>query len=322
VDITDGSGTATVTSGDGRFPFPLPFGWFSLGRLDDLSDEPVSRVRAMGQDLVIWRDGDAVNVFDAYCPHLGAHFAVGGRVEDGCLVCPFHEWTFAPDGTNVDIPYADRANRKARVRTYPTIVRNRNLLFWYHPDPDVEPQWDIPQVVADDAVECLRFNKRVRSVWQELAENSVDMAHFKSVHGMSQAGRMGDMTIDGAVRRVESAQSFKTSKGEFEGAIVSTSYGPGVGVVIFDLMTQVTLISANTPVNDDEIEVRFTLYHAEGDDLAAKIGGAFGAEVERQFDQDIPIWEAKRYVPSPALAPSEKPVTEFRRWATQFYAGV
>ena len=41
---------------------------------------------------------------------------------------------------------------------------------------------------------------------------------------------------------------------------------------------------------------------------------------ERQLDQDIPIWEAKRYVPSPALAPSEKPVTEFRRWATQFYA--
>ena len=96
---------------------------------------------------------------------------------------------------------------------------------------------------------------------------------------------------------MESAQSFKTSKGEFEGAIVSTSYGPGVGVVIFDLMTQVTLISANTPVDDDEIEVRFTLYHAEGDDLAAKIGGAFGAEVERQFDQDIPIWEAKRSCP-------------------------
>jgi hypothetical protein len=205
------------------------------------------------------------------------------------------------------------------VRTYPTIVRNRTLLFWYHPDPAVEPQWEIPDVVAPDAVECLRFNRRVRTVWQELAENSVDMAHFKSVHGMSQAGRMGDMTIDGPLRRVESAQSFQTSKGEFEGAIVSTSYGPGVGVVVFDLMTQVTLISANTPIDEDEIEVRFTLFHAEGDELAGKIGGAFGAEVERQFDQDIPIWEAKRYVPTPALAPSEKPVTEFRRWASQFY---
>ena len=91
MDSTEGSAGATVMSGDGRFPFPLPHGWFSLGRLDDLSNEPVSRARAMGQDLVIWRDGGNINVFDAYCPHLGAHFAVGGRVEDGCLVCPFHE---------------------------------------------------------------------------------------------------------------------------------------------------------------------------------------------------------------------------------------
>ena len=36
------------------------------------------------------------------------------------------------------------------------------------------------------------------------------------------------------------------------------------------------------------------------------------------------VWERdgtrRRYEPSPALAPSEKPVTEFRRWASQFYA--
>jgi hypothetical protein len=61
------------------------------------------------------------------------------------------------------------------------------------------------------------------------------------------------------------------------------------------------------------------MYHAAGDEIASKIGEAFGAEVARQLDQDIPIWEHKRYQPSPALAPNEKPVTEFRRWATQFY---
>jgi len=41
--------------------------------------------------------------------------------------------------------------------------------------------------------------------------------------------------------------------------------------------------------------------------------------VSRQFGEDIPIWENKRYQPSPALAPSERAVTEFRRWAGQFY---
>ncbi len=43
-------------------------------------------------------------------------------------------------------------------------------------------------------------------------------------------------------------------------------------------------------------------------------------EVRRQFEEDMPIWESKRFVATPALAPTERPVTEFRRWASQFYA--
>jgi hypothetical protein len=55
-------------------------------------------------------------------------------------------------------------------------------------------------------------------------------------------------------------------------------------------------------------------------DVGAKIAAPFAGEVGRQFDQDIQIWESKSYLPVPALAPSEKPVTELRKWAAQFYA--
>lgn len=307
-----------------RFPFPMPYGWFAVGRVDELPDEPVATVRYHDKDLVVWRDGEAgdggprYNVFDAYCPHLGAHLGVGGRVEDGCLVCPFHEWTFDPDGTNAAIPYADRPNRKARVRSYPTIVRNGLLLFWHHPDPDVAPEWEVPQALTDANVEVGRYTWTVRSAWQEVSENSVDMAHFRSVHGLERVSPIGDITTDGPVRTVKSVQLFNSARGTFEGALESTSYGPGVGVVHFDLMGRVTLVSSTTPVDPEHVDVRFTLYH-DGDEIAAKIGVGFAAEVSRQFNEDIPIWENKRYQPSPALAPSERPVTEFRRWAAQFY---
>ena len=303
-----------------RYPFPLPFGWSTVARVDELDPAVVTRFRAVERDLVVWNDGADWHVFDAYCPHLGAHLGVGGRVEDGCLVCPFHEWAFDADGANVAIPYADRPNRKARVGSYVTQVRNRHVIFWYHPDQAVGPLWEIPDALPDDAVECMRFTRRIKTVWQELAENAVDLAHFVSVHGMSKMGEMGHIELDGPRRTVRSKQSFQTSKGEFEGAIESSSYGPGIGVVTFELMSKVTLISGSTAIEDGEMEVRQTLYHAAGDDLGAKIGTAFGAEVQRQFDQDIPIWENKRYQPSPALAPMERPVTEFRRWAKQFYA--
>jgi nitrite reductase/ring-hydroxylating ferredoxin subunit len=301
------------------FPFPLPYGWFSLGRLDELPTDAVAPIRAFGRDLVLWRTQAGFHVADAYCPHLGAHLGYGGRVDDGCLVCPFHEWSFDAMGINVDIPYAERTNRKARLRTYEAVTRNGHLLAWYHPDPAVGPSWSIPEALPAKPVECLRINRRIDSVWQEVAENSVDMAHFRSVHGMSRIAEVGELFIDGAYRRVRSSQSFQTARGEFEGQIESNSYGPGVGIVQFSLMGTVTLISAVTPIENNQVELRFTMYYEEGEEVAAKIGAAFGAEVARQLDQDIPIWEHKRYQPSPALAPSEKPITEFRKWARQFY---
>lgn len=53
-------------------------------------------------------DGIA-HVMDAYCPHLGANLAVGGRVVGNCLECPFHGWQFrGDDGKCVKIPYAEK----------------------------------------------------------------------------------------------------------------------------------------------------------------------------------------------------------------------
>ena len=138
------------------------------------------------------------------------------------------------------------------------------------------------------------------------------------MHGLERVSPIGEITLDGPIRRVSSTQLFNSARGTFEGAPRATSYGPGMGVIHFDLMGRVTLVSATTPIEDDAVEVRFTLYHS-GDPIAEKIGAGFAAEVARQFHEDIPIWENKRYQPTPALAPTERPVTEFRRWAAQFY---
>ena len=303
-----------------RFPFPLPFGWFAVGHVDELPAEAVSTHHLFGQDLVLWSDDGERHLVDAWCPHLGAHLGVGGRVVDGCLVCPFHEWSFGPDGVNVAIPYAEKPNRRARLRGYPLVERNGHLLAWYHPDPTVEPVYDVPQKVPAEAQPVHRVDRIVGTVWQEIAENSVDMAHFVSVHGTAQMASIGEMTMDGPFRQVRSEQTFTSSKGDLPATLTSNSLGPGMGVIEFELFGHtVILVSTTTPLDDERCHHRFS-FHTDGSDVAARIAPGFAAEVERQFDQDIPIWEAKRFVPVPALAPNEKPVTEFRRWATQFYA--
>ena len=52
-----------------------------------------------------------VYVVDAYCPHLGANLAVGGKVEGDCIECPFHGWQYrGEDGKCVKIGYADKGS--------------------------------------------------------------------------------------------------------------------------------------------------------------------------------------------------------------------
>jgi phenylpropionate dioxygenase-like ring-hydroxylating dioxygenase large terminal subunit len=63
-----------------------------------------------------------VRLLEAYCPHLGAHLAVGGRVEGETLVCPFHGWRFdTASGRLLEVPYSPRCP-KVRLRTAPVAV--------------------------------------------------------------------------------------------------------------------------------------------------------------------------------------------------------
>ena len=57
------------------------FSRFVLLESRDLARGEVKQVEALGQNLAVFRGTDTGVVFvtEAYCPHLGANIAVGGR---------------------------------------------------------------------------------------------------------------------------------------------------------------------------------------------------------------------------------------------------
>ena len=142
---------------DKRFPFaPYPKGWFQVAysREDDRGD--VIGLHYFGRRLICYRgDSGTPYVLDAYCPHLGADIAVGGTVDDDCVVCPFHGWRFDGSGSNVEIPYAKTVNRTARLRAWPTAERAGIIFVWYSAEA-TEPEWELPTIPeSQDAAFCL-----------------------------------------------------------------------------------------------------------------------------------------------------------------------
>ena len=99
-------------------PSPIPNGWFIVARSDELAPgdvRPLYVLRA-GPGAVPTEAGEP-RVLDAYCPHLGAHLAVGrpGRGRLHPLPVPRVEASTASPATCVEIPYGEApASRPGR----------------------------------------------------------------------------------------------------------------------------------------------------------------------------------------------------------------
>lgn len=305
-----------------RFPFPMPNGWFAVTRSVDLAPGEVASARYFGRDLVLFRaESGEARVLDAYCPHLGAHLAVGGKVEGTTISCPFHGWRFEGEtGSCVEIPYAstERIPSRAAVRTYRTVERNGLVFAWYHAT-DGEPFYDVPDVpeFADpEFEEPILVEFRISTSCQEMAENNHDAAHFKFVHG-SDAIPAQEEIIDGPYKRVESI------------GLTRETFGLGLGVLrVTDTMT---FVSATTPIGDDDVHVRwmFTAPRkgAAHDDVAnglkidtTNAAASLAKVFATALTQDIPIWENKIYREHPMLTRGESGIIAHRNWAKQFYS--
>jgi len=76
--------------------------WHVVGLSSDLTDEPL-QVELMGERVVLWRQKSEILAFRDLCIHRGTALSLG-KIEDGCLVCPYHGWRYDTSGQCVHIP--------------------------------------------------------------------------------------------------------------------------------------------------------------------------------------------------------------------------
>jgi phenylpropionate dioxygenase-like ring-hydroxylating dioxygenase large terminal subunit len=306
---------------------PFPYGWFVALLSDELGIGQVKPLRYFGRDLVAWRGEDGrVRMLDAHCKHLGAHMGHGGRVSGNHLECPFHAWRYDGEGVVHGIPYANtippRLTRPC-AQQWPVVEKNRVVWFWYHPFGEA-PEWDVadfPETSYPDWTPYDVHEWRVFGSLQNMAENAVDVAHFRYVHGTATFPT-SEMIWDGARRTSIIEAGLDTPNGRAPIRIEARQFGPGQSSTRFSGIAETLLVAAVTPVEKDEVRVRFcfTQPKEQKNALASMLAQGFIHEVCRQLDQDKIIWDRQRYMDRPVICDGDGPILRFRKWYSQFYA--
>lgn len=339
-----GSTTADTATGAGpsrhrmpaRSAYPWlsrPVGWFQIGWSNEFPAGAVKPLRYFGFDLVAYRgESGGLHVFDAFCPHLGAHLGHGGTVCDDDVVCPFHGWRFDSAGQNVGIPYSGRVNRSKRLVPWP-VAESSGLVFLWHDPSGAPPSWGPPVVpeAEDPAYYALwpdavhRFDG-VALYPQFILENTVDLAHIQVVHGWEAVPEMTGVEEETAQFRSRFGGRIPTREGAERVDIATEAFGVGVIVSRLEGLRDTVQVLSTTPVDEHRSDVLISvLVRRLPDDPAGEPPGIVRAIVKAQttgeWQKDAPIWLHQTYNPRPPFAVEEAPAfMALRRWSTRFYA--
>lgn len=326
-----------------RFPFPLnPEGWYSLAFSEELAPGGLLSRQVAGHEVVLFRtQSGEVACVDAYCPHMGSHFGHGGTVEGEEIRCPFHFFQFDTQGVCTRTGYDTKPPKKARLRTWPVVERNHQLMVYYGLEQGEAPTWDVPELDTEGWLPPVFGMWRVKTHPQETTENSVDMGHFAIVHRYFDVEELAPVATEGPY--LSTRYAFSRVNDVFGGppsvrtAFQTHVWGLGYSLVELEveklgLRSRVWVLP--TPTGGEHIELRAALSIPADTDVGALHWGlrllprsvALKQVQQRSFDtyvhdlqQDFDIWENKIYIHPPVLAQGDGPIPRYRKWARQFY---
>uniref|UniRef100_A0A0K8SMI1 cholesterol 7-desaturase n=1 Tax=Lygus hesperus TaxID=30085 RepID=A0A0K8SMI1_LYGHE len=329
----------------GDIPPVYPNGWFMLAESHQIKKNTPLQVTALGENFALFRGADGqCHILHAYCPHLGANMAIGGRIVGDCIECPFHKWQFnGYDGKCTHIPYSDKVPKFAEVKRYRSLEVNDMIFVWYHAE-DEEPTWvpdEIPEIASGKYFYRGRNEFKINAHIQEIPENGSDVWHFNALHstsvifGSDIAANNSDKkffnhewestwepSTDPAMRHIGVSKLLHHVKvfgfilGKLD--IDIRQMGPGyVELKFWTPLGRMVITQTVTPIEPMIQKVVHRVYAPWTMALYATLM-IIGESI--MVERDIMVWNNKKYLERPLLVKEDKALAKYRRWFSQFYS--
>ena len=178
--------------------------WHPVAATVQLAENPVRKVRILGEDLVLFRDRSGnLGLIEPRCPHRAMHMAFGIPEEVG-LRCPYHGWLFDGTGRCLEQPLAPPDSTfKDRVGIAAYQVQEMGGIIWAYLGPQPVPL--LPRMDLCERGHELRqiVGHLLPCNWLQVMENRGDQPHAIYLHGrlfQYALERQGRLTDDPSAR--------------------------------------------------------------------------------------------------------------------------
>jgi len=347
-DFTVSPEPKPLTNSERGYPMiSFPRGWYQLAWSDEIQKGYLYSKTCFDSDVLILRNesGD-VKVFDAFCPHLGAHLLksnLAARKSGGLrnfgksrlklkseeIVCPFHSWQFNLDGeckktSNEKIP-----TKKMGLKNYP-VKEFLGLIFVYLDTERKVPDFELPSFPEIDLKEwtpLLRSVDYFRGHVQEVVENAVDRNHLGPIHGFDVTECTSQLNEHNFSTHTESTKKILGFKCAADLQFYYTGMGFAIGKFTkpFEMLSFVSTL----PISDTHIEHRVSIMFKMSSHFIFRIGlirplllRLLHRQAKLDFLPDMLVWENKKYHQTPMLMKDENMILQMRKWCKKYYPDV
>ena len=161
--------------------------WQVVGVVAEFDEEPVRKIRILGEDLTLFRSKSGeIGLIGDRCTHRCMAMEYGIPDEKG-LRCPYHGWLFGTDGSCLEQPFEDRVNpnshskKAAVIKSYPVEELSGLIFAYLGPQPaPLLPRWD---VLVQDNLDAVVQIHDIPCNWLQCMDNALDPVHFEFLHG-------------------------------------------------------------------------------------------------------------------------------------------
>jgi Rieske 2Fe-2S family protein len=171
--------------------------WFYAGRCDSLETDGAFRVLDVaGESVIVVRSDGALHAHVNLCRHRGSRLLCGEGTLRGAIRCPYHGWSYAPEGTLIASPFVERDDVPLESRRLHRVgVAEWGGFLFVHLSPEraehdgatlLAQLGAVPERLARYPLAELRAARSIRydvaANWKVILENYNECYHCAGVH--------------------------------------------------------------------------------------------------------------------------------------------